>query len=155
MNKVVLGKYVNTHGIKGEIRIKSNFPYKDRVFKINNEIIINNVNYIIKSYRVHKGFDMVTLDGINAINDIPFPKNIKVYIDRDKFLEKNDYLDSDLIGFIVYNSKIMKEVLDILYINSAKKLIKVSDGYIPFELVKKVDLENKKILIEDVDGLWK
>ena len=155
MNKVVLGKYVNTHGIKGEIRIKSNFPYKDRVFKINNEIIINNVNYIIKSYRVHKGFDMVTLDGINAINDIPFPKNIKVYIDRDKFLKKNDYLDSDLIGFIVYNSKIMKEVLDILYINSAKKLIKVSDGYIPFELVKKVDLENKKILIEDVDGLWK
>ena len=153
MNKVVLGKYVNTHGIKGEIRIKSNFPYKDRVFKINNEIIINNVNYIIKSYRVHKGFDMVTLDGINAINDIPFPKNIKVYIDRDKFLKKNDYLDSDLIGFIVYNSKIMKEVLDILYINSAKKLIKVSDGYIPFELVKKVDLENKKILIEDVDGL--
>ena len=153
MNKVVLGKYVNTHGIKGEIRIKSNFPYKDRVFKINNEIIINNVNYIIKSYRVHKGFDMVTLDGINAINDIPFPKNIKVYIDRDKFLEKNDYLDSDLIGFIVYNSKIMKEVLDILYINSAKKLIKVSDRYIPFELVKKVDLENKKILIEDVDGL--
>ena len=41
MNKVLLGKYVNTHGIKGEIRIKSNFPYKSKVFKIGNEIIIN------------------------------------------------------------------------------------------------------------------
>ncbi len=153
MNKVLLGKYCNTHGIKGEIRIKSNFPYKDKVFKINNKIIINDVNYVIKSYRVHKGFDMVTLEGISSINDIPFPKNTKVYIDRDKFLDKNDYLDSDLIGFIVYNSKIKKEVLDILYINDTKKLIKVSDGYIPFELVKNVDLENKKILIEDVDGL--
>ena len=70
MNKVVLGKYCNTHGIKGEIRIKSNFPYKDKVFKINNEIIINNVNYIIKSYRVHKGYDMVTLDGISTLANL-------------------------------------------------------------------------------------
>lgn len=153
MNKVVLGKYVNTHGIKGEIRIKSNFPYKDKVFKKNSEIIINNKTYIIKSHRIHKDYDMVTLDGINSINDIPFLKNTKVYIDRDKFLKKNDYLDSDLIGFIVYNSKIMKEVLDIFYINDNKKLIKVDNGYIPFELIKNIDLENKKILIEDVDGL--
>ena len=153
MNKVVLGKYVNTHGIKGEIRIKSNFPYKDKAFKINNEIIINDVKYIIKSYRVHKDYDMITLDGISSINAIPFPKNTKVYIDRDKILNKKDYLDSDLIGFIVYNSVFEKEVLDILYINDTKKLIKVSDGYIPFELVKNVDLENKKILVEDVDGL--
>ena len=153
MNKVVLGKYVNTHGLKGEIRIKSSFPYKDRVFKVDNEIIINNVSYIIKSYRVHKGYDMVTLEGISDINMIPFPKNTLVYIDRDKFLDKNDYLDSDLIGFIVYNSKIEKEVLDILYINDTKKLIKIDTGYIPFELVKKVDLENKRIMVEDVDGL--
>ena len=153
MNKVLLGKYVNTHGIKGEIRIKSNFPYKNKVFKINNEIIINDVNYVIKSYRIHKDYDMVTLDGISSINTIPFSKNTKVYIDRDKYLEKKDYLDSDLIGFIVYNSKIMKEVLDILYINDNKKLIKVDSGYIPFELVKNIDLENKRILVEDVDGL--
>lgn len=153
MNKVVLGKYVNTHGLKGEIRIKSNFPYKSKVFKINNEIIINNTPYTIKSYRVHKGYDMVTLDGINSINEIPFPKNIKVFIDRDKYLSKNDYLDSDLIGFIVYNSKIEKEVLDIVYLNDVKRLIKTNSGYIPFELVKEVDLNNKKIRVEEVDGL--
>lgn len=153
MNKVVLGKYVNTHGLKGEIRIKSNFPYKSKVFKIDNEIIINNNTYIIKSYRVHKGYDMVTLDNINSINDIPFPKNTLVFIDRDKYLVKNDYLDSDLIGFIVYNSKIEREVTDIVYLNDKKKLIKTEAGYIPFELVKKVDLENKKILVEEVEGL--
>ncbi len=153
MNKVVLGKYVNTHGIKGEIRIKSNFPYKSKVFKINNEIIINDKVYIIKSYRVHKDYDMVTLDGINSINDIPFPKNIKVFIDRDKYLSKKEYLDSDLIGFIVYNSKIEREITDILYINDTKKLIKTSEGYIPFELVEDIDLSNKRIKIGEVDGL--
>ena len=153
MNKVILGKYVNTHGIKGEIRIKSNFPYKDKVFKINNEIIINDTIYKIKSYRIHKDYDMVTLEGINSIDDIPFAKNTKVFIDRDQYLTKKDYLDSDLIGFIVYNSKIEREVLDIVYLNDVKKLIKTNTGYIPFELVKKVDLDNKKILVEEVDGL--
>ena len=153
MNKVILGKYVNTHGIKGEIRIKSNFPYKSKVFKIGNEIIINDVDYKINSYRVHKEYDMVTLDGINSINDIPFPKNTKVFIDRDKYLLKNDYLDSDLIGFIVYNNKLEREVIGIYYINDKKKLIETKEGYIPFELVKDIDLENKKILVEEVDGL--
>ena len=153
MNRVLLGKYVNTHGIKGEIRIKSNFPYKDKVFKIDNEIIINNTSYIIKSYRVHKEYDMVTLEGINSINDIPFLKNTKVYIDRDKYLEKKDYLDSDLIGFIVYNSKLEREVTGIFYINDKKKIIETREGYIPFELVKDIDLENKRILVEEVDGL--
>ena len=155
MNKAYLGKYVNTHGLKGEIRIKSSFPYKDRVFKINNEIIINDNIYVIKSYRIHKGYDMVTLDGINRIEDIPFPKNTKVYIDRDKYLSKKDYLDSDLIGFIVYNSKIEREVLDIVYLNDVKKLIKTNAGYIPFELVSDIDLVNKRIKIAEVDGLWK
>ncbi len=153
MNKVYLGKYVNTHGLKGEIRIKSNFPYKSKVFNIDNEIIINNIVYKIKSYRVHKGYDMVTLDGITDINMIPFPKNTKVYINRDNYLEEKDYLDSDLIGFIVYNNKIEKEVIDIIYLNDTKKLIKTDDGYIPFELVKNIDLDNKKILVEEVDGL--
>ena len=155
MNKVLLGKYVNTHGIKGEIRIKSNFPYKDKVFKIGNEIIILDNIYKINSYRVHKDYDMVTLLGINSINDLPFPKNTKVFIDRDKYLTKKDYLDSDLIGFIVYNSRIEREVLDIFYLNDKKKLIQTNNGYIPMELIKNIDLENKRILIEDVEGLWK
>ena len=37
MDKVYIGKVVNTHGIKGELRILSDFPYKDKVFKINNK----------------------------------------------------------------------------------------------------------------------
>ena len=153
MNKIILGKYVNTHGIKGEIRIKSNFKYKDRVFKQGNEIIINNKVYKISSYRVHKDYDMVTLENIDDINKIPFSKNSFVYIDKDKYLNKSEYIDSDLIGFMVYNSKIEKKVLDIVYLNGNKKLLKVIDGYIPFELILNVNLEDKRILIMEVDGL--
>lgn len=153
MNKIILGKYVNTHGIKGEIRIKSDFKYKEKVFRIGNNIIIDNKEYIINSYRKHKDYDMITLKDIDDINKIPFHKNTLVYIDRDKYLDNNDYLDSDLIGFTVYNSEIKKEVLDITYLNNNKKILKVSDGYIPFELINKIDFNNKLIEIMEVSGL--
>ena len=35
---IKIGKYVNTHGIKGEIRILSNFSRKDLVFMPNKKI---------------------------------------------------------------------------------------------------------------------
>ena len=35
MTLIKIGKIVNTHGIKGELRLLSKFPYKDKVF-INN-----------------------------------------------------------------------------------------------------------------------
>ena len=153
MSKVLLGKYVNTHGIKGEIRIKSNFKYKDRVFKKGSKINILNKDYVINTYRVHKDYDMITLEGINDINLIPFPKNTNVFINREDYLLENDYLDSDLIGFIVYNSNLKREVLDISYLNENKKLLKTNSGYIPFELIENIDFNNKLIKISEVDGL--
>ena len=152
MKKIVIGKYVNTHGIKGEIRIKSNFLYKDRVFKVGNEIIIDKP-YIITSYRVYKDYDMVTLEGINNINDIINLKNSLVYIDRDKYLSDDDYLDSDLIGFKVCNSNLDLIVTDISYINEKKKLLVANDKLIPFELIEDIDKNKKVITIKDVIGL--
>jgi ribosomal 30S subunit maturation factor RimM len=96
---------------------------------------------------------MITLSGINDINMIPFSKNTLVYINKDLYLDNNDYLDSDLIGFKVYNNEIEKTVLDINYLNNNKKLLKTSDGYIPFELIENVDFKNKKIKIMEVSGL--
>lgn len=153
MNKVVLGKYVNTHGIKGEIRIKSSFKYKDLVFKKGNEIIIDKP-YIIMSHRFHKGYDMVLLDGINSINDIIHLKNSLVYIDRDKYLHDGDYLDSDLIGLqVICNNKEIGYVSAIRPITEKKKLLMVNNIMIPMELIENVNLDDKKIIIKYVEGL--
>ena len=64
MDLVYVGKIVNTHGIKGELRIKSDFERKELVFKIGNKIIIENVEHIIRTYRFHKIFDI-----FNFFND--------------------------------------------------------------------------------------
>ena len=37
---ILIGKIVNTHGIKGEVKILSDFEYKERVFKPNIEILM-------------------------------------------------------------------------------------------------------------------
>ena len=47
MRKVNVGKVVNTHGIKGEIRILSNFKYKSLVFQKGNHLYIDEDNYLI------------------------------------------------------------------------------------------------------------
>ena len=66
MELIYIGKIVNTHGLKGEMRLISDFKYKHEIFKINNELYVNNNKYIINSYRKHKIFDMVTLSNVNT-----------------------------------------------------------------------------------------
>ena len=149
---IYIGKYVNTHGIKGEIRIKSDFKYKDKVFFVGNTLIIDNQEFIINSYRRHKEYDMITLKGITNINQIIDLKGSKVFVFNIS-LDDGEYLDSTLIGFKVYMNNIYKgDVLDIKYLNNSKKILVVNNKYVPFELVS-VNLTEKRIDVMEVDGL--
>ena len=152
MDFIYLGKIVNTHGIKGEIRIKSDFKYKDKVFFVGNTLIIGNQEFVINSYRRHKEYDMITLKGITNINQIIDLKGSKVFVFNIS-LDDGEYLDSTLIGFKVYMNNIYKgDVLDIKYLNNSKKILVVNNKYVPFELVN-VNLDKKRIDVMEVDGL--
>ena len=47
MELVYIGKIVNTHGIKGELRVLSDFELKEKVFKKNHKIYEKYVQYMI------------------------------------------------------------------------------------------------------------
>ena len=100
MDYIKIGKIVNTHGIKGEVRILSKFPYKDKVFvKDMNIYIDKKYKEVISSYRKHKNFDMITLVGYDNINDVLKYKGLNVYVNKDDIrLDSNKYLDEDIIG---------------------------------------------------------
>ena len=87
MKYVSIGKIVNTHGLKGEVRILSSFKYKDRVFKEGMKIYIGRekISESITSYRYHKIFDMITMDGYNDINQILKYKGEYVFVNREEF----------------------------------------------------------------------
>ena len=107
MDKIYIGKITSFHGIKGEIRIKSDFLYKEQAFKVNNIIYIDNINYKIISYRRHKDYEMIMLEGFNDLNSVMFLKNKEVYIAKEELnLKDNLLVDEDYIGLdVIMNDK--------------------------------------------------
>lgn len=157
MNLIKIGHVSNTHGLKGEIRILSDFKFKENAFKIGNKLYIMNDELIIKSYRQHKEYDMVIFKELDKIDDVLIYKGEDVYIDRNT-LEYDGYLDEDLIGLDVYNNnQLMGKVVDIMKTN-AHDILVIQNGkrhLVPNieKFVKNVDLENKRIEIEYIKGL--
>jgi len=157
MDLIYIGEVINTHGLKGEIRILSKFKFKKNVFKKGFKLYISNDSLIINTYRTHKNYDMVTFEGLNTIEDILKYKGESVYIDRNE-LEYDGYLDEDLIGMDVYNEdKYMGKVIEILKSNFQDILV-IQNGkkhMVPNvdEFVKKIDIENNKIEINYIKGI--
>lgn len=139
-----IGKYVNTHGIKGEIRILSDFSRKDLVFTKGFKIYINDCEFIISSYRKHKNYDMVTLEGINNINDIISLKGSMVYINRD---DLDGFIDEDLFDYVVVSNNISYKINDILVNKSNKILVLENNKMVPYveDFIIKIDNDEKKI----------
>lgn len=157
MNLIYIGKLVNTHGLKGEVKIISDFKFKDVVFNKNNNIYINNDKYTINSYRKHKMFDMVTLEGVNDIDDALNLKGNNIYIDKNEYVF-NSYLNEDLIGLEVYDNETYKGKITDIYKTSANDLLVVEGNkkhMVPNidTFIKKVDLENNRIYINYIKGL--
>ena len=116
MTLIKIGKIVNTHGIKGELRLLSKFPYKDKVFINNMTIYIDKKDKeIINTYRKHKNFDMITLKGYNNINEVLKYKGKNAYVnDSDIKLDNNKYLDEELIGLnVIYEDNNKGTIVDI------------------------------------------
>lgn len=157
MDKIYIGKIVNTHGIKGELRIRSDFLYKDKVFVKGNSLIIDDKNYLIKTYRRHKTFDMVMLDEYNNINQVLFLVGKKVYFDKSLLiLDDNEVLDSDLINYnIVDTNGIELEIEEVFYASSTNKIIRTNKCLIPFNspMIKKIDKIKKEIIVDVGDLL--
>lgn len=158
MDLVYVGKIVNTHGIKGELRVRSDFEKKELVFKVGNKIIIDKEEHTIRTYRYHKIFDMITIDEYDNINDVLCYVGKNVYVSRDSLkLTSDDYLLSDLIGLsVVFNDTVYGVVKD--YSNDLNPLLKIEydkNYYIPIkgDYIKNVDLANKKIIVENIEGL--
>ena len=104
--EVYIGKIVNTHGIKGEVRIISDFKYKNLVFKPGVNIYVGKKRekLTIATYRTHKNYDMVTFNGINDINDVLCYKGDSVFINRED-IKIDGYVNEDIINLEVYSKQ--------------------------------------------------
>lgn len=160
MKYVYIGEIVNTHGIKGELRVVSEFPYKDKVFIHDMKIYLGKrkQEMTINTYRPHKIYDMITMNNINDINDAIAFKGDSVFINRED-LDVDGYVKEDIIGMEVYNyEKFIGIVTNIIH-NKAQNILIINSeeqtNMIPLveEFVKNIDLINNRMDIETIEGL--
>ena len=163
MKYVLIGRLVNTHGLKGEVRILSSFKYKDRIFKKGMKVYIGKEKICeeINSYRYHKIFDMITMCGYGDINQILKYKGEYIFVNKeDIVLNENEYLDEDIIGLNVYvddrllgrvNRIDKHSVNEILVIKNDEKNYLVPYN---FDIILNVDLEKREMKVRNIVGLF-
>ena len=138
MNNIYIGKIVNTHGIKGELRIIDNLTLQQKkvIFKVGSNLIVDGKTYKIASYRVHKDYDMVIFSELNNINDVLFLKGKKVYKSKDEItLKDEDILDSELITYkVITTDNLEGKIIDIEKTGNNYKIIRLL-------------IDNKEVLI--------
>lgn len=163
MKYVLIGKLVNTHGLKGEVRVLSSFKYKNKVFIPGMKIYIgkDKKEEKIVTYRHHKVFEMITMEGYNDINEVLKYKGDYVFVNKEDIkLGENEYLDEDIIGLNVYTEERLLGTVkkienhngnEVLFVHGEKK-----DCLIPynFDIIENVNLEKKEMHVKNIVGLF-
>ena len=159
MNLIKIGTIVNTHGIRGEIKVYSDIDFKEELLSVGKKVYITDkyIPYKIENYRVHKGLDMLRFEGVNNINDIIQHKGSDIYIDRDN-LKSDVIIRSDMIGMnVYYNGKHYGFITDVL-ISKAHDILKIKGDktfLVPNveHYVDKISLKDNKIYLKSIEVL--
>ncbi len=159
MKEMLIGEIVNTHGIKGELRIQSDFESKETLYKIGREFYIGKSKepVILTRYRVHKGYDMVTFEGLDDINDVLPYKGEFIYVNRDN-LEPGIYPE-DYIGLEAFVGNHCLGTVISLAKSKAHDLFEIQGEkhyYVPKldSFIEKIDIDNHKIYFIEMQGLF-
>ena len=156
MKYIYIGKIVNTHALKGEVRLISNFEFKERIFKKDFKFYIGQekVEEKIETYRIHKQYDMVKFIGIDYINDVLKYKGSNVYInEEDLKLQDDELLESDYPNMELYNNEKFIGKIEHYRNDNGNEMLRVNDKYIPYNknFITKVDKQNNRIYMHDIE----
>ena len=111
-----IGKIVNTHGIRGEVKIQP-WCAEPELFDELEYLFIEGEKYNIVRNRFHKTCQIVQLENVNNIDDAERFKNKIVYINRDALeLPEGRYYIADIEGLTVkeQNGRILGVVDEII-----------------------------------------
>lgn len=155
-----VGKIVNTHGLKGEMKViaLTDDPkrYNDLEF-----VLLDGKEVKIESRKFQKDRVILKLEGINSIEEVEKLKNKYLEIPREYAveLEEDTYFIADLIGCRVFDTegKDLGEIFDVLQTknNDVYWIKKPKELLIPvlLEIVLDINIEDRKIIIKPV-GEW-
>jgi 16S rRNA processing protein RimM len=163
-----VGKIVNTQGLKGEVRVISKTDFPEKRYKIGNKLFLflpkseTPIELTVKSHRTHKSFDMLTFEGYESITEVEKFKEgfLKVPDSQLDELDEDEFYFHEIIGCTVITTegKEIGKILEILTPGANDVWVIKAGGkeiLIPYieDVVKKVDVKEKTIIIEPMEGL--
>ncbi|GLB59372.1 ribosome maturation factor RimM [Cytobacillus sp. NCCP-133] len=165
-----VGKIVNTHGIKGEARVISKTDFAEERYKPGSKLYLimpdskgEPLELTVKTHRTHKSFDLLTFEGYENINQIEKMKGgiLKVSEEQLGTLKEDEFYYHEIIGCIVetLEGEEVGEIKEILSPGANDVwVIKGKGGkeiLIPYieDVVKEVDVKEKKVVINAIEGL--
>lgn len=155
------GKIINTHGVKGEVKIE-NYCDDAEFFKKIETVYIQNTPHKILAQRPHKGFILAMLEGVDTIEAAIAMKNKVLYFEREAVkLPKGSYFLSDILGFGVFDARLdcvigtLKRVDELPA--SQVYVVETPDGEVLIPAVKAfvsgIDFEKKQVNIATIYGM--
>ena len=164
MSKEMLpgGKIVNTHSLKGEVRI---YPYCDSAEFLCDvkKMYIDQECYAVATARVHKGQALVRFKGIDHISKAEPLIGKMVYFKKQEVpLEEGQFYIDDIIGLPVIDIDSGVEYGKVISVfpTGANDVFEVKgegkNYYVPKidDVVKEINLKEQKILIRPLEGLF-
>ena len=156
MERLVIGEVLKPQGIRGELKIKTftDFPQDVKAFKT---VYIDDVAYKILSFRVgNDGAAYVGLRGIPDRNAAELFRGKTIEGERDDApaLEEGQYYIVDIIGLDceTEEGEFLGKVTHIANLSSDIYTIEKAGKKILFPavkgVVKKVDIQNKKLIVD-------
>jgi 16S rRNA processing protein RimM len=155
---LAVGQIINTHGLKGELKI---YPLTDdiRRFRKLEKVFIDGAEKKVVWCKLQTDRVILKLEGIDSIEQAQKYKEKYIEIAREDAvpLEEGTYFVADLIGCTVYDTEgnnlgVVYDVLktgsnDVYWIKEGKELL------IPAlkDIVTEVDVEHSKIIIKPVE----
>lgn len=166
MEYIEIGQIVNTNGLKGVVKVN---PFTDDISKFEElkYVYIQLKNELkkvkIEQVRYNKNQVLLKLEGIDSIEEAEKYRNfyLKTEKESQEDLGEDTYYIVDLIGLDVYTAKneYLGKIEDVFPTGSNDVYV-VKDNLgkqilIPAiaDVVKKVDLKNKKMIINLIPGL--
>lgn len=169
MNKYVsVGKIVNFHGIKGEAKVGYSKNQQDFFTSLDTVYLKDKDNYTslhILSAKPLKNMMIVKFEGIDSINDILELKGKLLFVEESVIrenLNEDEFLIDELVGLEVFDNENGQKLGFVIGVsnNGASDLISIKTNskkisLVPFvkAIVPVVDIKNKKIMINNIEGL--
>lgn len=161
MPQIEIGKIVNTHGLRGHMKVE---PWCDGIetFEYLNRVFVNNIEYEIESVKIQKNHFLLKLAKLDTIENAEKLKNKIIYANEDEMppLPEGTYYIKDIMGLSVYEGeRLIGEIVDWIETGANNVYIikrqKGKDVLIPAidSVIKEIDIENKKMSVSIPEGL--